>query len=121
MNTRRVLGLALCLACAGAIAQAAPAPAQISDSGVISVAVPTSDLNLSQPDGAKALLGRLRAAASVACAGRPETLLDLARVQAYDACFRTSLDGAVSQVRAPLVDALYRGRAEAVASTGGPG
>ncbi len=121
MNTRILLGLTVSLAIAAA-AEAAPAyRAQTSDSGVISVAVPISDLNLSQPDGAKALLGRLHRAAIVACGGRPQTQLDLARMQAFQACLHTSLDGAVDQVRAPLVSALYRGHDQAMASAGGPG
>ncbi len=124
MNTRILLGLTLSVAI-GVAARAAPAsqaaPAQMSDSGVISVAVPISDLDLSRPEGAKALLGRLHRAAIVACGGRPDTRLDLASVQAYNACIHASLDGAVDQVRAPLVDALYRGHDEAMASAGGPG
>ena len=124
MNTRILLGLTLSVAI-GVAAKAAPAtqtsPAQMSDTGVTSVTVPTSDLNLSRQDGAKALLGRLHRAAIIACGGRPETLLDLASVQAYNACIRTSLNGAVDQVRAPLVAALYRGHDEAMASAGGPG
>jgi UrcA family protein len=124
MNTRILLGLTLSVAI-GVAAKAAPAsqaaPAQMSESGVISVAVPISDLNLSTPDGAKAVLGRLRHAATVACGGPPETRLDLASVQAFNACIHASLDAAVDQVRAPLVDALYRGHDEAMASAGGPG
>ena len=43
--------------------------------------------------------------------------------QAYDLnpLYHAGLDGAVDQVRAPLVDALYRGHDEAMASAGGPG
>jgi UrcA family protein len=118
MNTRILLGLALSFAI-GSAAQAATE--SISDSGVISVAVRTSDLDLARADGAKALLNRLRHAAALACGGRPSSPLDLAGMQAYGACVRTSLDGAVGQVHAPLVAALYRGHDQAVASAGGPG
>jgi UrcA family protein len=116
MNTRILLGLTLSFAI-GSAAQAAP----IAEPGVISVTVNTADLNLSQSGGAMALLNRLRHAASVACGGRPSSPLDLIAMQDYRACVRTSLDGAVDQVRAPLVASLYRGRTQAVASTGGPG
>jgi UrcA family protein len=123
VNTRILLGVTFSFAVAAA-AQAAPpvfsAPI-VTESGQISVAVRMSDLDLSRPDGAQVLLGRLRHAASIACGGRPSSPADLAAWQAYNACFRHSLDGAVGQVRAPLVTALYRGRDQAVASTGGPG
>ena len=118
MNTRIFLGLALSFAI-GSAAQAATE--SISDSGVISVAVRTSDLDLTRADAAKVLLNRLRHAASVACGGRPSSPIDLIALQDYRACIRASLDGAVGQVRAPLVASLYRGGNQAVASTGGPG
>ncbi len=118
MASRIFLGMTLSLS-VGVAANAAPA--QIDNADGASVVVRFSDLDLSRPDGAKALLGRLRVAASVACGGRPSSLLDLAGMQAYRACMRTSLDSAVSQVRAPLVAALYRGHDEAMASVGGPG
>ena len=123
MNIRILLGVTFSLAMVAA-AQAAPpvfsAPS-IAESGQISVAVRMSDLDLSRPDGARVLLARLRHAASIACGGRPSSPADLAGWQAYNACDRQSLDSAVGQVRAPLVAALYRGRDQAVASTGGPG
>ena len=118
MNTRILLGLTLSFAI-GSAAQAATAP--VVEPGVVSVAVNTADLNLSQSGGAMALLNRLRHAASVACGGRPSSPIDLIAMQDYRACVRTSLDGAVGQVRAPLVASLYRGGNQAVASTGGPG
>ena len=118
MNTRILLGLTLSFAI-GSAAHAATAP--IAQPGVISVAVNTSDLDLSRTDGAKVLLNRLRHAASVACGGRPSSPIDLVAMQDYRACVRTSLDGAVDQVHAPLVASLYRGGNQAVASTGGPG
>ena len=118
MNARILLGLTLSFAI-GSAAQAATAPT--AEPGVISVAVSTADLNLSRTDGAMVLLNRLRHAASVACGGRPSSPLDLIALQDYRACVQASLDGAVDQVRAPLVASLYRGGNQAVASTGGPG
>ena len=118
MNTRILLGLTLSFAI-GAAAQAATP--SVSDSGAPSVVVRMSDLDLSRTEGAKALLARLRHAASMVCGGRPSSPLDLDGRQAYDACVHQSLDGAVGQVRAPLVATLYRGRDETVAAVGGPG
>jgi UrcA family protein len=118
MNTRILLGVALSFAFGSAAQAATPAAAE---PGVINVMVRMSDLDLTRMDGAKVLLNRLRHAASVACGGRPSSQLDLAAMQDYGACYRTSLDGAVGQVRAPLVASLYRGRDEAVAAVGGPG
>jgi UrcA family protein len=122
MNTRLLLGLALSFAITG-IANAAPplALAPTDDSHFPDVVVNTGDLDLSQAGGAKAMLARLRTAASTACGGQPSMPTDLATVQAWRDCVRTRLDTAVGQVGAPLVAALYRGHGEALASTGGPG
>jgi UrcA family protein len=122
MNTRLLLGLTLSFAIAG-IANAAPPVtlAPTDDSHFPNVVVNTADLDLGQTAGAKTLLARLRAAASTACGGQPSMPTDLSTVQTWRDCVRTRLDDAVSQVRAPLVAALYRGHGEALASTGGPG
>ncbi|HEY3888965.1 MAG TPA: UrcA family protein [Caulobacteraceae bacterium] len=123
MSTRILLGLTLSLAIAAAQAAAASEASRVqtSDSGVISVATPISDLNLSTPEGAKALLARLRHAASIACGDRPDRWEGLQAIQTYKVCLRKSMDDAVDQVHAPLVTALYRGHGDAMASAGGPG
>jgi len=121
MNTRLLLGLTLSFAIIG-VARAAPAPAApTDDSRYPDVAVRIGDLDLGHTDGAKALLVRLRSAASTACGGEPLMPVDLTTLQTWRACVRTRLDDAVSQVRAPLVTALYRGHDETMASAGGPG
>jgi UrcA family protein len=124
MNTRQVLSLALGLAMFAAV-QAAPARdttgVQVNDEGARTVATSTSDLDLSTPDGAKTLLGRLRHAAVIACGEQPDRWDGLEAIQAYKTCLRTSMDDAVNQVHAPLVTALYRGHDAAMASRGGPG
>jgi UrcA family protein len=124
MNTGRVLGLALGLAMFAAV-QAAPArdtgDVQVNDDGVITVATSVAGLDLSTPDGAKALLNRLHHAAIIACGDQPDRWEGLEAMQAYKNCLRTSMDGAVAQVHAPLVTALYRGHDQSTASAGGPG
>ena len=119
MNTRVLLGLTLSLAMVAA-ARAAPA-APMSDTDTPSDAVRTSDLDLSQPDGAKALLSRLRHAASVACGGRPTGTGDLGAMQAYTACYhgppgRSRRPGARTPGRRPL----SLGHDQNMASDGGP-
>ena len=124
MNTRQVLSLAVGLAMFAAV-QAAPARdntgVQVNDEGERTVAASTSDLDLSTPDGAKTLLGRLHHAAVIACGEQPDRWDGLEAIQAYKTCLRTSMDDAVNQVHAPLVTSLYRGHDAAMASSGGPG
>ena len=123
MNTRQVLGLAIGLALSAAVqvapsASAAPAPSPDTDS--VRVAVRTSDLDLTRADGVKTLLVRLRHAASFACSSQSSGPGDFAARRAYAACYRTSLDGAVRQLHAPLVADLYYGRDQATTGAGGP-
>ena len=116
MTTRMWLSLAVGAAIAGsAVPAAAQAPA---DPAAPSVAVRTSDLDLSRAADAKVLLGRLRQAASETCGGAP-SLGDLPARAAYRACMAATMDNAVAGLHAPVVTALYQGAPpHAVALTG---
>lgn len=70
------------------------------------VTVPYGDLNLSQEEGATALLSRIDHAATHVCGGRPQ-IADLHAWSAYEACRKDSMDRAVATVKAPLVASLY--------------
>lgn len=66
-----------------------------------------ADLDLSTSDGARRFLDRLERAAVQVCGGRPD-IRDLEANRSFKACVERSMDGAVAQLRAPRVTALYR-------------
>jgi len=66
-----------------------------------------ADLNLSSPIGAKVALRRIKSAASDACGGVPDTMLDLVAYEIYKDCFLDTVDEAVDKLHAPLVTSLY--------------
>ena len=70
------------------------------------VVVRYADLRLSNLEGARALLVRLKSAARQACGGLPERV-DLGQVGPYQVCLRSSLDRAVAAVGDPTVSGLY--------------
>ena len=100
-----VLGIALSLAI-GSVASADSVA--VSDSGVTSVSVDTTGMDLTSPAGANALLGRLRHAASIACRDLVSGNVDLFAWSDYRACRNEALDSAIGALNAPQVAALYR-------------
>lgn len=70
------------------------------------VTVSYSDLDLSRPTDARVLYARLRSAARSVCQPAPRE--ELARHRAWEQCYSAALEGAVNQINAPQVLALYR-------------
>lgn len=79
----------------------------MGDTEIVRVSVAYSDLDLSTPSGAASILDRVRRAAMEACGGQPD-LRDLAAQRPFKECVDRSMDGAIAQLRAPRVTALYR-------------
>ena len=99
----RISVLGAGMAAAIAFAVAGSAAAQTDDSGAPpSVKVSYGDLNLASSAGAKAMLVRIRSAASRACGDAPD-LRDLGRVAIYNRCRTDAIHRAVKELGAPLV------------------
>ena len=80
---------------------------EAAEEGAPSKTVRFSDLNISNPAGAKVLYGRIRVAAREVCelsAGR-----DPIQRMAVHACIETAIDNAVKKVDAPALTALRFG------------
>jgi len=69
--------------------------------------VKVADLDLTRPEGAQTLLGRIRGAAHDVCTPRPSHLANLSDVEDYDRCMLGAMDGAVARAGNPLLDELY--------------
>ena len=96
----------LILVSTAALAVAGSAWAQDPDPGAApSVSIRYTDLNLASDAGAGAMLSRIQAAASTACAGSPDTMM-LGRRQIYEKCRRETVARAVAQLNAPTVTTL---------------
>jgi UrcA family protein len=89
--------LAACLAVA-AVANAESAPA---------VRVSYADLNLSTPQGSRALYARIESAANEVC--RAEDIRDLQAMAARRSCRADAIEQAVRAVGSPTLAALYAG------------
>jgi UrcA family protein len=90
--------VSLALAAAAAVA-AVPALAQsvsVADDGSFRAAVSYSDLNLATPAGQRALHGRLKTAANIACGG--EGYLDVESVRAAADCRKSFMAAARPKV-----------------------
>lgn len=68
------------------------------------------DLNLSNTYGAAVALKRIKFAATRVCGGRPDSMLDLKSVTQFKGCVTSATREGVSQMKAPLVTALYTGQ-----------
>ena len=66
-----------------------------------------SDLNLANPEGAKAMLTRIKHAARQVCEPAPESALEYPD---WRNCVAKATDGAVSRLNAPMVTAAYTGK-----------
>ena len=79
-----------------------------NDEGVVSRKVAYPDLDISRPQGAKALLHRIRNAASIVCAGGlSQPLQNTSR--SYRKCVADAANRAVADVNSPMVTALHSG------------
>ena len=94
------LALALTTALTAGLAQAQTmAPAQTT--------VRFHDLNLETPDGARVLLGRIRAAAVLECGAQPSSFLSIAAIRQHDRCADDATAAAVTRVASPTLTAMY--------------
>jgi len=86
-------------------------PAWAGTPDVRSVTVSFRDLDLSKPEGARALYGRIQSAAKQVCgyAGR-----DLIDQNIWRSCYRNAVADAVGRVNSPLLTAMHNGRPPAV-------
>ena len=73
----------------------------------VSTTVRYSDLNLANPEGARAMLTRIRRAARQVCEPQPETAFEYLD---WRNCVAKATDGAVSRLDAPMVTAAYSGK-----------
>jgi UrcA family protein len=69
-----------------------------------------SDLNLANPEGASAMMKRIRHAAKQVCEPRPYSVLEY---DGWRECVGKATAGAVSRLNAPLVTAVYEGKSAA--------
>ncbi|MDB5460245.1 MAG: hypothetical protein JWO72_1986 [Caulobacteraceae bacterium] len=95
----KIIAAAVILAL-GAPALASAAPAR-SDSDTVQITVKYADLNLTAPTGQAALHSRVTQAAAQICGGRPDTLLDVAGGQRFEACMAKTVGAALAKVPAP--------------------
>ena len=112
------------IAIAGAgLAALATAPSSVqaqpmSGSDPVSVRISYADLNLSSPEGARRMLGRIQGAARNIC-GDPSSMVDLGERARTESCVDQTVSDAVSSLGAPTVTGLSdtrRGAATFVAS-----
>jgi len=102
---RKSLIAVAAFACLSTAAIAAP-----NSDDRMALEVPYADLNLDHPAGAQVMLQRIKFAAQRVCGGRPD-MVDLRGFTLFKRCFHAAMDNAVAQLNAPLVTALYNGRA----------
>lgn len=93
------------IAALAAFVLAAGAPAFAADFGD-QARVQYSDLNLSTPQGAKAMVGRIHAAAKAVCGEEPANT-DLNGQHDWKACVSTTETNALKSLNAPLVVMAY--------------
>ena len=89
------------------VAQTAAAQTRVVDPDAVSIKVSYTDLNLSNPAGAKTLLHRIHEAATDIC-GEPDR--DLAALIQNQACMKATIDRAVASLNDPMVTALNSGQ-----------
>ena len=68
------------------------------------------DLNLSSPDGAAALYGRIKVAAHDVCRSLGTDIRDLPVMSAHDTCVHIAVRNAVAKVNQPALSAIYNAR-----------
>jgi UrcA family protein len=111
MNTilcRSVCSLSLIAALAAVPARSwADAPPQAAGEPV-SLTVRISDLNTATPEGARVLYGRIKSAATKACAPSSSAWVVSDFYPKWQACYREAVDHTVSQLNLPALTALHR-------------
>jgi UrcA family protein len=80
-------------------------PVAAESFGLLTVTVKFGDLDISQPQGADVLYGRIRSAAEKVCS--PFDDRNLARKMRLDACIHKSVADAVTAVNEPALLAVY--------------
>jgi UrcA family protein len=98
-----VAGVALSALTLGAVSSA-PIPEMTANADSAWVDVRTGDLDLSNPAGAKAVIGRFQRAAHKVCGPEPSDRLSFGRQ--YDECVRETVNRAVIDLGAPTVEAM---------------
>ena len=82
-----------------------------SDSGDVPHAVVKfGDLNLSSPDGATKLYGRIKGAAKDVCGSFDTNARDLTDLAAVNTCIHNAVRDAVARVNQPALSAIYNAR-----------
>ncbi len=71
-----------------------------------STTVRFADLNLSNPEGARVLYGRIRLAAQSLC-GEQSSFFDIKWMFEYRQCYREAVDRAVRQINRPTLTAVH--------------
>lgn len=79
---------------------------------VVAIRVSHADLDLSQPQGATKMLGRLERASLSACGASGFSFREVQDEVRASACFRSSLNNAVAALASPTVDAIYHERVQ---------
>jgi UrcA family protein len=78
-----------------------------ADHHIVSTTVRYGDLNLANPEGAQAMLTRIRHAARQVCEPAPQSALEYAD---WRNCVSNATNGAVSRLNEPMVTAAYSGK-----------
>ena len=108
MRLQHVISAACALALAGP-ALARSESVHEFDNGELRTIVRYGDLDLHSAMGAHALLARILDASRRVChAAEPSRSVQLGRTQIFHDCVRSTLDGAIAALDAPMVTAAYR-------------
>jgi UrcA family protein len=105
-NRRSFVGRMLLVGIAAGLPFAAQAGEPAAQSPGISVVVSYTDLNLSDPAGARTLYARLKRAAAKACGNRPPPI-ELRASMEYQDCYNLALNKAVKRVDSKQLYALH--------------
>lgn len=85
------------------------AAAEVPSPETYSQKVSYADLNLNSPQGAGALLHRIRRAAAIVCSAGDPSPMQQWTTRGYRTCVREATDRAVADAHSPMVTALYSG------------
>jgi len=109
ISTRLIGGLILASAFAG-FAPTALADAANSYGPAESVTVHYDDLNLEAEAGAKALVNRIAAAATLVCGGQQDFRFKLGARLRFETCRTSATQSAIAKVDHPRVTAIYESK-----------
>ena len=108
MNPKSAFASVLLAATVGLTFMAQPASANIGDE-TVSQTVKFRDLDLNQTEDAKALLRRIRRAATMVCTGRPSLDGFSFSSRSTRKCIKQASGEAVAKLNHPVVTAMYQG------------